>query len=42
VDADIRAEILVENEIIGFTIVTGRVYFEGLCIAACEMRILGA
>lgn len=42
VDAEIQTEILVENEIIGFTIVTGKVYFEGRCIAACEMRILGA
>jgi predicted hotdog family 3-hydroxylacyl-ACP dehydratase len=42
VNAKIQAEIQVENEIIGFTIVTGKVYLEGRCIATCEMRILGA
>jgi predicted hotdog family 3-hydroxylacyl-ACP dehydratase len=42
VHAEIQAEIQVENEIIGFTIVTGKVYLEDRCIATCEMRILGA
>jgi predicted hotdog family 3-hydroxylacyl-ACP dehydratase len=41
-NAEIQSEILVENEIIGYTIVTGKVYFEDRCIATCEMRILGA
>jgi 3-hydroxymyristoyl/3-hydroxydecanoyl-(acyl carrier protein) dehydratase len=40
--ASIQSEILVENEIVGFTIVSGKVYFEERCIATCEMRILGA
>jgi 3-hydroxyacyl-[acyl-carrier-protein] dehydratase len=41
VEAVIQSEIVVENEIVGFTIVTGRVFLEKNVIAACEMRILG-
>jgi predicted hotdog family 3-hydroxylacyl-ACP dehydratase len=37
----IRSEIVVENEIVGYTIITGRVYREERLLAECEMRILG-
>jgi predicted hotdog family 3-hydroxylacyl-ACP dehydratase len=41
VNAEIKSEIVLENEIVGFTIVSGKIYFEDRIIAACEMRILG-
>lgn len=41
VDSEIQSEIMVENEIVGFTIVTGRVFLESRVIAECEMRIFG-
>jgi predicted hotdog family 3-hydroxylacyl-ACP dehydratase len=41
VNAEIQCEIVVENEIVGFTIITGKVSHEGKVIAECEMRILG-
>ena len=41
INTEIQSEILVENEIIGFTIVTGRVFDESKVIAECEMRIFG-
>jgi 3-hydroxyacyl-[acyl-carrier-protein] dehydratase len=41
VNTEIQCEVVVENEIIGFTIITGSVSYEGNIIAECEMRILG-
>jgi predicted hotdog family 3-hydroxylacyl-ACP dehydratase len=41
VNAGIQSEIILENEIVGFTIVTGKVFYENRVIAECEMRILG-
>jgi predicted hotdog family 3-hydroxylacyl-ACP dehydratase len=41
VNTEIQSEIIVENEIVGFTIVTGKVFYESTVIAECEMRILG-
>jgi len=41
VESTIVSEIVVENEIVGYTIITGRVYFENKLMAECEMRILG-
>lgn len=41
VNSEIQSEIIVENEIVGFTIVTGKVFCKNLVIAECEMRILG-
>lgn len=41
VNSEIQSEITVENEIVGFTIVTGKVFRDNLIIAECEMRILG-
>ena len=41
VDSQIRCEIVVENEIVGYTIIAGRVYQEDRLLAECEMRILG-
>lgn len=40
VNTEIQSEINLENEIVGYTIVTGRVHSKGNIIAACEMRIL--
>jgi predicted hotdog family 3-hydroxylacyl-ACP dehydratase len=37
----VESEIVVENEIVGYTIITGRVYQDGMLLAECEMRILG-
>ncbi len=39
-DTEIQSEITVENEIVGFTIIIGKVFSEGNIIAQCEMRIL--
>lgn len=36
----IQTEIHVENELLGYTIVTGKVYYENEVLAECEMRIL--
>ncbi len=41
VNSEIQSEIVVENEIVGFTIVTGKVFYRNLIVAECEMRILG-
>jgi predicted hotdog family 3-hydroxylacyl-ACP dehydratase len=40
VGAVIRSEINIENEIIGYTIITGRIMMEQKLLAMCEMRIL--
>jgi predicted hotdog family 3-hydroxylacyl-ACP dehydratase len=39
--SEIQSEIVVENEIVGFTIIIGKVYLNNQVIAECEMRILG-
>jgi predicted hotdog family 3-hydroxylacyl-ACP dehydratase len=41
VNSVIQSEIVVENEIVGFTIIIGKVFYEDNIIAECEMRILG-
>lgn len=41
VNAEIQSEITVENEIVGFTIIVGKVFLNQEVIAECEMRILG-
>ncbi len=41
VNTEIRSEISIENEIVGYTIITGKVYFIDNLVAECEMRILG-
>jgi 3-hydroxyacyl-[acyl-carrier-protein] dehydratase len=41
VNTRIESEITIENEIVGFTIITGRIYQEEKLLAECEMRILG-
>ncbi|MFO7370852.1 MAG: pseudouridylate synthase [Bacteroidales bacterium] len=40
VNTEITSEIVVENEIVGFTIIIGKVFDQGQVIAECEMRIL--
>jgi predicted hotdog family 3-hydroxylacyl-ACP dehydratase len=42
VNTEITSEIILENEIVGFTIITGKVFSNNQVIASCEMRILGA
>lgn len=37
---EIRSEIEVTNEIVGFTIINGKVFSESKLLAECEMRIL--
>lgn len=41
VNSLIESEIVVENEIVGYTIIAGRVYQDDVVLAECEMRILG-
>jgi predicted hotdog family 3-hydroxylacyl-ACP dehydratase len=38
----IHSEITLENEIVGFTIIMGKVFSDNQVIASCEMRILGS
>jgi predicted hotdog family 3-hydroxylacyl-ACP dehydratase len=40
-NSHIESEIVVENEIVGYTIIAGRVYQDDRLLAECEMRILG-
>jgi len=42
IGTEIQSEIEVVNEIVGFTIIIGKVSFESRLIAECEMRILQA
>jgi predicted hotdog family 3-hydroxylacyl-ACP dehydratase len=37
---EIRTEIIMENELLGFTIITGRIMCHDRLMAECEMRIL--
>jgi 3-hydroxyacyl-[acyl-carrier-protein] dehydratase len=41
VNTPIQSEIVIENEIVGYTIIAGRVYQDNRLLAECEMRILG-
>jgi predicted hotdog family 3-hydroxylacyl-ACP dehydratase len=40
VDSPIQSEIVIENVIVGYTIIAGRVYQDDRLLAECEMRIL--
>lgn len=40
VGAEIVSEIEIINEIVGFTIISGKVFFKNILLAECEMRIL--
>ena len=40
INTTIESEIEVVNEIVGFTIIMGKVFYNGTLIAECEMRIL--
>lgn len=40
VNTEIYSEITVENEIVGFTIIQGKIFYQQEVIASCEMRIL--
>jgi predicted hotdog family 3-hydroxylacyl-ACP dehydratase len=39
-DTEIQPEITLENELLGFTIITGRIMQNNKLLAECEMRIL--
>jgi predicted hotdog family 3-hydroxylacyl-ACP dehydratase len=41
VNSYIESQIVVENEIVGYTIIAGSVYQDNRLLAECEMRILG-
>jgi len=41
VNSTVQSEIVVENEIVGYTIIAGHVYQDDRLLAECEMRILG-
>jgi predicted hotdog family 3-hydroxylacyl-ACP dehydratase len=41
VNTAIQSDIVVENEIVGYTIIIGRIYQDDRLLAECEMRILG-
>jgi predicted hotdog family 3-hydroxylacyl-ACP dehydratase len=41
INTEIRSEIAIENEIVGFTIIHGKVFQAEKLLAECEMRILG-
>jgi predicted hotdog family 3-hydroxylacyl-ACP dehydratase len=40
VNTEIHSEIIVENELLGYTIVTGKIFQNNAVLAECEMRIL--
>jgi predicted hotdog family 3-hydroxylacyl-ACP dehydratase len=40
IDTEIQSEISVENELLGYTIIAGKIYQSNSIIAECEMRIL--
>jgi predicted hotdog family 3-hydroxylacyl-ACP dehydratase len=40
-NAEIQSEIIVDNEIAGFTIISGKVLYNSYSIAECEIRIFG-
>ena len=39
INSEIESEIIVDSELLGYTIITGRVRQEGRVLAECEMRI---
>jgi predicted hotdog family 3-hydroxylacyl-ACP dehydratase len=39
VNSEIESEIIIDSELLGYTIITGRVRQEGKVLAECEMRI---
>jgi predicted hotdog family 3-hydroxylacyl-ACP dehydratase len=39
VNSEIESEIVVDSELLGYTIITGRVLQESIVLAQCEMRI---
>jgi predicted hotdog family 3-hydroxylacyl-ACP dehydratase len=40
INTEIQSEIIVDNELLGYTIITGRVFQNDKVLAECEMRIL--
>jgi len=39
VNSEIESEIIIDNELLGYTIITGKVRQDGKVLAECEMRI---
>jgi predicted hotdog family 3-hydroxylacyl-ACP dehydratase len=40
INTEIQSEIIVDSELLGYTLITGKIYQNNLVIAECEMRIL--
>jgi 3-hydroxyacyl-[acyl-carrier-protein] dehydratase len=40
IDTEIQSEIIVDSELLGFSLITGKVLQDNILIAECEMRIL--
>jgi predicted hotdog family 3-hydroxylacyl-ACP dehydratase len=40
VNTVIHSEIIIENELLGYTIITGKIFLNDAVLAECEMRIL--
>jgi predicted hotdog family 3-hydroxylacyl-ACP dehydratase len=40
INTEVLAEIIIENELLGYTIISGRILQNNLIVAECEMRIL--
>lgn len=40
INTEILSEIIVDSELLGYTIITGRIFQNNIVIAGCEMRIL--
>ncbi|NJK84829.1 MAG: hydroxymyristoyl-ACP dehydratase [Bacteroidales bacterium] len=40
VGSEIHSEIIIDNEIMGFTIILGKIYLNNTILAECEMRII--
>lgn len=40
INSEIQSEINVDNELLGYTLITGKIFQNNLLIAECEMRIL--
>jgi predicted hotdog family 3-hydroxylacyl-ACP dehydratase len=40
INTEIQSEIIVDSELLGYTIITGKIFQNNIVVAECEMRIL--
>jgi predicted hotdog family 3-hydroxylacyl-ACP dehydratase len=40
INTEIQSEIIVDNELLGYTLITGKIFQKNTVVAECEMRIL--